>query len=172
MIALLIGILFSVISFVTQFDSTPLTPPPLEVLLAFGIGVWWLLASMCMEIITYLSSQYRIGLHGSVGEVLSDASYSIGLPEHIRNVLGTYSFVIGQNQQVIEANVFWFRLTLLFLLYGVLFVAVSGFLYIGGFGRTTALIGVAVASIASLGVGYCILSGRFLPLHDEGENNE
>lgn len=172
LIALLLGILFSVISFATQLRRTPFTPPPTPVFLAFGVGVGCLLVSLGTGIITYLSSQYKIGLNDDVGQFLSDASVSTDLPEHVRNVLGTYAFVIGQNRRVIETNVFWFRLSLLFLLYGVLFVSLSGFLYVGGFRDVAPRTGVFVAFLLSLAIGYYILSGSYLPLRDERDANE
>lgn len=168
LVALLIGIIFSVISLVTQFSQTPFSPPRATILFAFGIGVGSLLVSMGTAIITYLSSQYKIGLHGDVGEILSDESYATDMPEHIRNVLGTYSFVIGQNRRVIQSNVFWFRITLVFLLYGVLFVSISGFLYVGDISYPTALYLVTGGLILSLVVGWYILTARFLPLQDQG----
>lgn len=146
LIALLLGILFSVISFVTQFRQTPIVAPPSPVLAAFGIGVGSLLVSMIAAVVTYLSSQYKIGLRDDVGEFLSDPSVSTDLPEHVRNVLGTYAFVIGQNRRVIESNVFWFRFTLLFLLYGILFVSLSGFFYVGGVRGPTSLNGTLVVT--------------------------
>lgn len=153
LIALLLGILFSVISLVTQLRETPFAPPPPAILGAFVIGVGSLLVSMGTGIVTYLSSQYKIGLDDDVGEFLSDASVSTGLPEHLRNVLGTYAFVIGQNRQVIEVNVVWFRLSLLFLLVGVQFVSLAGLLYVGGFREAIARIAVIAGSLLSLVVG-------------------
>lgn len=172
LIALLLGILFSVISLVTQLRETPFASPPPPILAAFGIGVGSLLVSMGTGVITYLSSQYKIGLNDDVGEFLSDASVSTGLNEHLRNVLGTYAFVIRQNRQVIETNVVWFRLSLLFLLVGVLFVSLSGLLFVGGFGDSTARTAVIAASLLSFVVGYYILSASFLPFQDENNANE
>lgn len=172
LIALLIGIIFSVISFVTQLSRTPISPPPSTILAAFGIGVGSLLISMGTAIITYLSSQYKIGLHGDVGEVLSDESFAIEMPEHIRNVLGTYSFVIDQNRKVIETNVSWFRFTLFFLLIGVLFVSLAGFLYLADFGWPSSLLAVLCGLVLTLAIGWYILTGRFLPLQDVGSDNE
>lgn len=171
LIALLIGIIFSVISFVTQLSRTPFSPPPSTILIAFGIGVGSLFVSMGTAIITYLSSQYKIGLHGDVGEVLSDESFAIEMPEHIRNVLGTYSFVIGQNRKVIETNVAWFRFTLFFLLIGVLFVSLAGFLYLADFGWPIPVLAVLGGLVLTLAIGWYILTGRFLPLQDIGGNN-
>lgn len=172
LIALLIGIVFSVISVVTQLGRTPITPPKFFVLVAFGLGVCGLLVSMGAAIITYLSSQYKIGLHDDVGEILSDASYGIQMPEHIRNVLGTYAFVLGQNRRVIESNVFWFRLTLLFLLYGMIFIALSGFLYVGGFEPPLPRAAVVLTAVVSVGIGYYILAGTFLPFQEVRELDE
>lgn len=172
LIALLLGVLFSVLSFVTQLPRLSFSPPPYSVLGPFGIGVGSLLVSMAAAIITYLSSQHQIGLHEDVGEVLSDASYFTDLPEHIRNVLGTYSFVIDRNRSVIEANVFWFRLTSLFLFNGLLFISTSGFLYLGRFQRPTPRIVLLLASAVSVGVGYFVLSGSFLPQYDESGYDE
>lgn len=172
LIALLIGIVFSVISLVTQIGRTPLSPPSFAVIGAFGLGVTGLLVAMGTAIITYLSSQYKIGLHDDVGAILSDPSYAIRMPEHLRNVLGTYAFVIGQNRRVNESNIFWFRLTLLFLLYGVLFIALSGFRYVGGFDSPRPRDAVVLAALACVGVGYYILTGTFLPFQEGRELDE
>jgi len=172
LVAILLGILFSVISFVTQLRQAPTTSPPFPVFASFAIGVGSLLVSMGAAIVTYLSSQYKIGLHEDVGDVLSDASYSAALAEHIRSVLGTYPFVLGQNRRVIEANVFWFRVTLLFLLFGVLFVSLSGFFYVGGVRDSLARNGLLAAFGLSFTIGYYVLSGSFLPLRDEHDGNE
>lgn len=172
LIALLIGVIFSVVSLLTRLSQAPSTPPPFMVLLAFGMGVGGLLVSMGAGVITYLGSRYRIGLHHDVGEILSDPSYATDMPEHVRNVLGSYAFVIGQNRRVVESNVYWFRLTLLFLLYGMSFVALSGFLYVGGFESPVPRNAVVGASLLSLGVGYYVLSGSFLPLQDGDETDE
>lgn len=166
LIALLIGIVFSVISLVTQIGRTPLSPRSFFVLVAFGLGITGLLVAMGTAIITYLGSQYKIGLHDDVGWILSDASYAIQMPEHIRNVLGTYAYVIGQNRRVIVSNIFWFRLTLLFLLYGMMFIALSGFLYVGGFEAPLPRWAVVLTAVVGVGIGYYILTGTFLPFQE------
>lgn len=171
LIALLLGILFSVISFVTQLRQTPFVPPPSMVLATFGIGVGSLLVSMIAAVVTYLSSQYKIGLRGDIGEFLSDPSVSTNLPEHVRNVLGIYAFVIGQNRQVIETNVFWFRLTLLFLLYGISFVSLSDSSTSGT--SENRLLGTGYSWLPLSRSGSDTTPSRvfFLPLQDENEAN-
>lgn len=164
LIGILIGLVFSVLSLVANFDSVTIGATTLPVELAFIFGILSLLISMAGAIITYLSSRFRIGLHYNVGYFLSNEDSEIDSETHIRRVLGAYGSMLEENKEVIEVNSKRFRRTLCFLLIGVLFLSTAGSLYIGQVTGLEGWIGFGIAVILATIAAWYIFTGRYLTL--------
>jgi len=164
LVGILIGLVFSVLSLIVNYDGITLAHPTLGVELAFLVGIAALLAAMGAAMITYLTSRYRAGLHYNVGYYLSNRDETVDFEVHIRRVCGSYGKVIEQNKRVIEANSKRFRRSLYLLLVGVFFLSTAGSLYIGESSGGASLLGLVVALVLSLGVGLYIFTGRYLTL--------
>jgi hypothetical protein len=172
LIALVIGLVFSVLSLTLQNQGLQFEIPPVPTLLAFGAGIALLLLSMGAAIITYLSSKFKIGLHPSVGRLLSNPDYQTDNREHLRRTLGTYAYNLEQNRKVIEANSYRFRWSLLFLLTGIFFLSIAGTLYLGNVGSEGGWAAIILTGLIPLAVAWYILTGRFLTLRSKGGTDE
>jgi hypothetical protein len=182
LIAVLLGVLFSVLSIGVEADLLDPSAVGLPILIAFSLGVSGLLFSMAAAIITYLSSTFKIGLHQNVGYLLGRRDFSISEPEYYRRVLGTYGYNVERNKQVINTNSRRFRRSLVSLLGGLIYVIIAAALYVG---RSTAMengntlvsangawIFLGGATLLAALVTSYILSGRYLTIQSEESNNE
>lgn len=171
LIGILIGLVFGVLSLAINVDPGSLPRADLPVKLAFILGMTGLLAAMGAAIITYLSSKFRSGLHFDVGYFLSEPDAETTFDSHLRRVLGTYAEIIEANELVITANSSRFRLTLLLLLVGVLFLSVTGAMYLsqlnGWISWTMLLVAIGLGIVAT----WYFLTGRYLTLDGVGGMN-
>lgn len=172
LLGILIGLIFSVLSFATQSKFLQVREPSNAAILTFLLGVLFLLVSMGSAIITYLSSRFRIGLHPSVGGYLSEPDVEIEQEMHLKRVLGSYGSILRENKQVIETNSRRFRFTLFFLLIGVLFLSTAGSIHVGGLTDFGAWIGLIVAFVLAGVSGWYIIGGKYLTLDIQESNNE
>jgi hypothetical protein len=60
----------------------------------------------------------------------------------------------------------------MFLLLGVLYLAATGLLYLGGYGKQVAWASLAALALGSVGIVWCILTGKFLTLEAGGSDDE
>jgi len=182
LLGVLLGLVFTALSVLSRFSTsesagTSNSAPLLDTVavqteVAFLSGVVLLLASLFTSVITYLSSVVRRGLHPNVGHLLSRTDYETNADEHVRRVLGTYGYNLRENHEVVMTNARRLRLTLLFLLLGVLYLSISGvmFLEILPFGNRTILL--TSTTVSAVGLAAYVLSGRFLTLNPLSSDNE
>lgn len=99
LIGVLLGLVFSLLSLIVNFDSINVggTTWPVEV--AFVLGILFLLVAMAAAIVTYLSSRFRIGLDYTVGHYLSNPETDTDFDTHIRRVLRSYGDIIKNNKK-------------------------------------------------------------------------
>lgn len=182
LVGVLLGVVLSVVSLAVRAESIRLASPSMTTLLAFGVGVSGLLLSMIAAIVTYLSSKFEVGINRAVGRLLSRRDYEIEQEAYARRTLGAYSHSIGRNKRVIAENARRFRWALVFLVVGVVYLALSAALYVSGTipaaSRRPLLASVVRAavgagtSLAVAGVAWYVLSGRYLTLESEGETDD
>lgn len=182
LVGVLLGVVLSVLSVAVQTDAVRLSPVSSLTLLAFGVGVTGLLLSMIAAVVTYLSSKFEVGVRRTVGKLLSREDYEIESKTYARRTLGTYSHNIRRNKRVIAENARRFRWTLVFLLAGVIYLALSAVLYVGrvlSMGRggpvltpDGELIVVLCTTTATMTLIWYVLSGRYLTLQDEGTTDD
>lgn len=172
LLGILIGLIFSVLSLVMEWEVNSLNSPTEPVEALFTMGVVSLLFAMAAAIVTYLSSKFRIGLHYNVGYYLSNSDVEIEPRKHTRRVLGAYGSMIEQNKRVIETNSRRFRWTLYLLLVGVLFLSTAGFLYLGQVPTADAWLIFWTSVVIAVTVGWYILTGRYLTLPSINSEHE
>lgn len=182
LLGVLLGLVFTALSVVSQFAPQPATDGPKSVVSfqsvtvptesAFLLGVVFLLISLFGSVITYLSSVVRRGLHPNVGHLLSRDDYETTTEEHVRRVLGTYGYNIEENHEVLMTNARRLRITLLFLMLGISYLSASGimFLDILPVGNRWHLL--AVTSVLAVLLAWYVLTGKFLTLNPLTSNNE
>jgi hypothetical protein len=182
LLGVLLGLVFTALSVVSQFSPQPVTEGsnpvvPLHSVTvptesAFLMGVVFLLISLFGSVITYLSSVVRRGLHPNVGHLLSRDDYETTTEEHVRRVLGTYGYNIEENHEVVMTNARRLRVTLLFLMLGISYLSASGimFLDILPVGNRWQLL--AVTSVLAVLLAWYVLTGKFLTLNPLTSTNE
>lgn len=182
LVGVLLGLALSILSLGVQFQHVDVASTTPVTAFAFALGSIGLLAAMVAAVVTYLNSRVRIGLDQNVGLLLSTEQYSISAEVYDRRLLGTYGHNIRQNESVIEANARRFRLSLVLLLVGVVYLTLAVVLSVG---RTASVRTSPVAVspgdaeaaflwttlVVALAATY-ILSGRYLTLEPQNANNE
>jgi len=167
LIGLLIGALLSVLAVAVRINdgSVPVPSPP--VYYSFMVGVVLLLLAMAFSIVTYLSSKFKIGLHYRPAQLLSQPDYHVDESTHIRRVIGTYGFNLERNKEVIEVNARRFRYSLVSLLDGVVFLSISGIIFISSVQPRTGWIWLVIVFLGVLVVSGYILAGKYLTVDDQ-----
>ncbi|MFA9518395.1 hypothetical protein ACERIT_14475 [Halopenitus sp. H-Gu1] len=170
LIGILIGLLFSVLSLIANLDSITFEDATISIKIGFILGLGSLLLAMASAIVTYLSSRFRIGLNYNVGHYMSNIdnrNTKKDFNKHIQRVCGSYGDIIEENKEVIETNSHRFRLTLYFLLIGVLFLATSGSLYVSSISNNGMWVGLVTSLALAAISGWYILTGRYLTLEQK-----
>lgn len=167
LIVIVLGIVFSVIALVVNIEEMSLENVSTPTELGFVLGVSALIISIGASIITYLSSRFRIGLHHDVAYYLEDPQVYPDYETHIKRTVGAYGEVLEQNKQVIQINSARFRRSLYSMLAGIVFLSITGVLFLGRLPPTMEWIalggGVGLAGVA----GWYILGGKYLTLQEE-----
>lgn len=167
LIGVFIGALLSILAVAFRINNGEVTPLSTPIFVSFVLGIILLLLSMGGSIVTYLSSKFKIGLHYNPALLLSRSNYDTDLETHLRRTIGTYAYNLEKNESVIEVNSRRFRLSLVSLLCGVVFLSNSGILFIISAPRQMGWIALGVIFIASSITAWYILSGRYLTLDDQ-----
>lgn len=172
LVAILLGVLLTLVSVSARLDSVDAVPPPPPVTLAAVGGVGSLVPAMTGGIVTYLSSRVEMGLHADVGHALSNPGFETTEARHLRRVLGTYGHAVERNRAVIETNSRRFRLTLVCLLVGVSLLSVAASLLVGDIRGAAAWFGLSAAATCIGVVGWYVFTGRYLTLDGQTRANE
>lgn len=167
LVAILLGVVLSVLSLANRQGLLSEPTVTIHAVVAFGIGVAALLLSMTAAVVTYLSSRFESGLHPNVGYVLSHPEYEVDVEAHFRRVVGNYGHIIEQNDQVVQTNAKRFRLTLLLLLVGVLYLSLSVFFYFTMVGVWSARLAIFLSLGVVVGLSWYVLGGNYLTLDEE-----
>jgi uncharacterized membrane protein YoaK (UPF0700 family) len=155
-----LGLVFTAVSFVVRAEVFREAPPLVELLFLFGIAS--LLIAVGFAVYTYLSSVTIYGLARSYGERVADGDVT---PEEYRTeVLNAYSYAVGENKEVIDANARRFRYSSAFLLIGLLNLSASGFLLLIPLPQIVRFLCVAFVVSTSIAVFYYIYDERYLVL--------
>lgn len=146
LIALLLGLLLSVVSFVTRTgQTTPVDTVPVFVFLTATVGAY--VAALLLAILTYLSSSFEYGPSSHLGAFM--AQYSIPDDEYVSAMLAGYSETVQRNKAVVVNNARRFQWCLSALLVGVVNTAGAAvLLLLGGslYVDTVVLIGSTLVS--------------------------
>lgn len=171
LLGIVLGLLFTGLSIISQIDAVSLEDPTLATEIAFIGGVVLLLLSMSAAIITYLSSKYKIGLDPVVGRTFSNPNFSPDYEQHLRMVNGAYDYNIRVNRRVIEQNSKRFRYALYFLLVGLFSLSAAGTLHFGDVGSQTGLIVLGLVALLGAILGWYVLSGQYLTFPGDDDNS-
>ncbi|USZ67632.1 hypothetical protein NGM10_12955 [Halorussus salilacus] len=163
LVGILVGLVFSVLSLVSNLDGIEISTTTVPTEIAFTLGILSLLVAMGAAIVTYLSSRFRVGLDYTVGYYLSESDET-DFRTHVQRVLGSYGEIIEENKRVIEVNSRRFRRTLYFLLVGVLFLSTAGILHLGDFTKQVDWAGLVGTTLLAVAVAWYILTGKYLTL--------
>lgn len=166
-IGVILGLIFTGLSILSDSDFLSGADSNLALDIGFLVGIASLIAAMAFATITYLSSKYKIGLNPDVGDLFSRSDFTTTPTEHLRRVNGSYGFNIRVNRRVIEVNSHRFRRSLFCLLSGVLFLSITGVLFIAGVSEKTAsaLLLLAAGIVGIL--AWYILKGKYLTVQTE-----
>lgn len=167
LVAILLGAVLSLVSVSVQFDGFEAGALPGPVVLLGATGVVSLVLAMAGAIVTYLSSEFKMGLHPGVGRLLSRPEHRTTPGRHVRRVLGTYGHAIEQNRRVIDTNSARFRWTLVFLLDGVSLLSLGTLIFVSGVRGTDAWVGVGCAGVVLVASARYILTGSYLTLEEQ-----
>ncbi len=167
LVAILLGVVLSVLSLAGRQGLLSDSNVTAHAVLALGLGIVALLLSMTAAVVTYLGSRFKSGLHQNVGYVLSDPEHDIDAETHFRRVVGNYGHIVEQNKRVIHANAARFRLTLLLLLVGILYISLSVLFYFTTAStwsnRLLLLLSVGLVGVLS----WYVLGGKYLALEED-----
>lgn len=167
LLGVLIGAILSVVAVALRINEGELNPPNTPLLLHFIIGIALLLFSMLASIITYLSSRFKIGIHYRPANLLSQTDYEIDSETHYRRVIGTYGYNLEKNKKVIETNSARFRLSLVSIFAGVLFLSGAGLALISDVGKDIAWVMLLIECLILGIIGIYVLTGSYLTLEDQ-----
>lgn len=104
LVGFLLGLVFTVLSLLDRFNGLGSRSVTLPVELTFLFGIVFFLLTMAGVIVTYLSSQFRIGLHQNVGHYLSHPETEIEDETHAKRVVGAYASMLEQNQYLTKVR--------------------------------------------------------------------
>jgi len=121
--AIIIGIIVAATQVSDGIIQSPLTEPSLPFLLSLGTGVALLLISLLWSIVTYSGSNIYPGLSPESGQ--SIANDPIPYDWHIEELVVLYSNIIEENEETIQTDSFLMTRSLIFLLGGLIFVAIA-----------------------------------------------
>ncbi len=127
-VAVLLGILLSLLTFVTGDYSIEMSMTTVLPVIWVASGVATLLLSLALCLYTYLSSRMLFGPKAVFGDVL--AENRVSWADYESKLLKGYATAITTNREVIRTNSRRFRNTLLTLVYGLVGVSVGLGLFI------------------------------------------
>lgn len=172
LLGVLLGGVLSSLSLSAQLTGVALESLSAPTRVAFLVGAGFLLLALAGAIVTLLSSRYKIGLGHGVGVLLSRTDYEVSTETHLRRVLGTYAQNVKLNYRVIEVNARRLRRTLGSLLLGLLYLAFSAAFVVTGVTETVEWVLVALTIPIAVGLGWFVLSDRYLPIEEETIHDE
>ena len=164
LVGILLGVILTALSISFRFNGGP-PQASLPTSIAFGLGLVGLLVSMLLAIITYLSSQFELGLHSSAADALVDESLT--MHQYSSLVANTYASAIERNKPVLKANATRFRYTLSALLLGIGYLTISIFQYTALHSSLIRWIILIAGSILVFAGTVYILRGDYLTLERE-----
>lgn len=166
-VGVVLGLIFTGLSLLSDSDMISDSGINIAIKIGFMVGIAFLIASMVFAIVTYLSSKYKIGLDPIVGDLFSRSDFTTDRAEHLRRVNGSYGFNIRVNRRVIEVNSQRFRRTLFCLLGGILFLSVTGLLFVENAGGLTSTIALLVTGGLGVLLAWYILGGKYLTVQTD-----
>lgn len=166
-VGVVLGLIFTGLSLLSDSDMLSNSGTNVAIKIGFMVGVAFLIASMVFAIVTYLSSKYKIGLDPIVGDLFSRSDFTTNRAEHLRRVNGSYGFNIRVNRRVIEVNSQRFRRTLFCLLGGILFLSMTGLLFVEDAGWLVSTVALLVTGGLGSLLAWYILGGKYLTVQTD-----
>lgn len=163
--ALLVGIVLTAVSFVSRTDAVALDGVSPVAKATFIVGFGLLLIAFGFAGYTSLNSNLQYGLGKKFGHRVAEGI--VESPEYERIVLNTHTVAASLNQIVVNTNAERYRKSLLSLLLGLYYVAVSGPLALLSAGPKTQVLILCLASIPAALFTHHIQSGKYLVLERE-----
>ena len=161
LIGLFLGLVLTVISLAPRFTGVTLRASS-PTLIAFGVGLAGLVAAIVGAVITYLSSRFKTGLDPVVAEGL--ATYSVSPLDYKELLLRAYARALEQNKEVLDVNATRFRMTLSAFLVGIVFLALSFFLFVIAVSTVAKGVLLVLTGLVMFGILVYILSGGYLTI--------
>lgn len=169
LIALLLGLLLSVASYLTRADQT-ITVDTVPVFLFLAATVGSYVVALLLAILTYLSSSFEYGPSSHLGSFM--AQYTIPDEEYVSAMLAGYSETVHRNKAVVVNNARRFQWCLSALLVGVVNTAGAAVLLLvgGSFHVDTAVL--VVSTLVSGVTAWYVLQEEYLTIEREFLTNE
>lgn len=167
LLGLLLGVVLSSLSLGAQLTGVTFASLSTPTRVAFLVGVGALLLALAGAIVTLLGSRYKIGLGHDVGVLLSRKDYEVSTETHLRRVVGTYAQNVKLNYRIIEVNARRLRRTLGSLLLGLLYLTFSAAFVVTSVAEPVEWVLVVLTIPIAAGMGWFVLSDRYLPIEEE-----
>lgn len=172
LLGILLGVVLSSVSLSTQLTGVSFTSLSTPTRLSFLLGTGFLLLSLAGASVTLLSTRYETGLGYATGKLLSRTDYEVSSERHLRRVLGTYAHSVRTNRRIIAVNARRFRRALLSFLVGLLYVTLTPTLLVADAPEIVAWVVLGLTVPPAIGMGWFVLSDRYLPIQQEVISNE
>lgn len=163
LIALVLGVVISALSIGVRLGTGP-PEATVPMLVTFWLGIAGLMVSMSSAIITYLSSNIKLGIHPASAINLEEPS--IDRPTYSRLVMNSYTNTLEMNRRVLDVNARRLQFTLASLVVGTGCMGLTALLYVAIDTERGQWLTVSIGSVAILAVAGFILSGRYLVLEE------
>lgn len=162
---ILLGIVIAAVSLTIQSEVASDPHPTTLTIGTFGIGLLLLFLAISQSIHTYLSSVVQYGLEPEFGFNVSTRSLDDGL--YLPLALAGYAHAVSSNKEVIDTNARRFRWAPFFLLSGLAYVSVAGFVFIVQLPHSVNSIIIIIVTVILLMVGWYIFTENYLVLERE-----
>lgn len=162
---LLVGIVLTAMSFATRSEAVALAGVSTTAKATFVAGFGLLLAAIGFAGYTSLNSNLQYGLGKQFGHRVADGI--VESPDYERIVLNTHTVAASLNQIVVNTNAERYRKSLLSLLLGLYYIALSGPLALLSVGKGTQVLALFAASVPAAVFAHHIQTGNYLVLERE-----
>jgi hypothetical protein len=160
-VTLVLGIVISAASIVTQVDSVSFEADTATIV-AFGVATGGFVIAVAGAIVTYQSSRIKVGLHHDSARAV--ANHAPAKPKYNELVLRAYADAIEKNRAVLDKNATRLRYTLGMLFISVGYLSLTGILYIISVSSVAKWLTFSASTVGIGAVGVAILRGSLLTL--------
>lgn len=159
---ILLGLVFTILTVLIQIGPGRIGEISIPVQLTFLLGIFSVVLAMILAGIAYLSSQLRIGLHHVTGTYLGTSSTEPDYEIHLRRIVGLYGTILAYNEKALGKNSNRFRVSMATLFTGVVFLSLSGILYVGEIPTAYSLLLILKGFVVSIILIWYIIGKKYM----------